>query len=455
MPGFDVVVVGAGVTGLVSAKKLTEQGLKVLLLEARKRVGGRVVAKETHSSDGSSFLFDHGASWIHGITDNPVWEEVKGLGIKTVEHTVGSFQAGGRPIQYFGETGKPLPLSETEKFAENVAQFDNLLEQTISGIPYRSDSSYGDAVSMTVRALDGGIFSETDISRIRYFMSHRTEEQYGAALNALDAHGLDDDQVDGDEVVFPGGFDQLPKALSKELDIVFQARVRTIKTHSNSAEIIYEDLKNPGSTLSVSSKQVVVTVPVGVLKSRDFVFDPPLPKPHLEALEYLEMNAFEKIFLTFSERFWGENLYAIRQHGHAGKWWHSWYDVTSLNGIPTLLTFAAGPAAKAINGWSNERISESVMAQLKRLYGNKIPNPKTITVTDWQNDDYSRGSYAFMRPGSSPEDHDFLATPINGNLHLAGETTWTDDPATVTAAYMSGLRAVENVINSIGENLGK
>jgi hypothetical protein len=50
-----------------------------------------------------------------------------------------------------------------------------------------------------------------------------------------------------------------------------------------------------------------------------------------------------------------------------------------------------------------------------------------------------------MTVGSTTDDHDGLATPVGGVLHLAGEATWTDDPATVTAALCSGHRAAERV----------
>jgi hypothetical protein len=51
-----------------------------------------------------------------------------------------------------------------------------------------------------------------------------------------------------------------------------------------------------------------------------------------------------------------------------------------------------------------------------------------------------------MTVGSVTEDHDVLATPIGGVLHIAGEATWTDDPATVPAAMYSGHRAACNVL---------
>ncbi|WP_022906184.1 flavin monoamine oxidase family protein, partial [Curtobacterium sp. B18] len=172
---------------------------------------------------------------------------------------------------------------------------------------------------------------------------------------------------------------------------------------------------------TVHADVVVVTVPVGVLQAGDLVLEPPLPGRHREALGRLRMNAFEKVVLRFPERFWDEDVYAIRQLGPAGHRWHSWYDLTRLDGVPTLLTFAAGPAARAIRGWSTEQVADSVLEQLRRLYGDAVGTPTSVLVTAWQDDPFARGSYAHMLPGSTTDDHDDLATPIAGRVHLAGE----------------------------------
>ena len=158
------------------------------------------------------------------------------------------------------------------------------------------------------------------------------------------------------------------------------------------------------------------------------------------------MNAFEKVFLRFPATFWDDGVYAIRQQGAESRWWHSWYDLTALHDAPTLLTFAAGPAAEGTRDWSEAQIVESVLAQLRRLYGDRVERPTLLHDTHWQDDPYARGSYAYMAVGSTTADHDDLATPIGGVLHLAGEATWTDDPATVPAALLSGHRAAENLL---------
>ena len=189
-----------------------------------------------------------------------------------------------------------------------------------------------------------------------------------------------------------------------------------------------------------------MTVPIGVLRGGGIAFDPPLPDPVSGAIARFEMNAFEKVFLRFPTRFWDADVYAIRRQGPAAAWWHSWYDLTAAHGEPTLLTFAAGTCAQETRTWSDEQVAASVLASLRELYGDAVPEPVHIRRTAWQDDPWSRGSYAYLPIGSADEDHDRIADPVDEVLHLAGEATWGEDPATVTAAMRSGHRAAERIL---------
>ena len=113
--------------------------------------------------------------------------------------------------------------------------------------------------------------------------------------------------------------------------------------------------------------------------------------------------------------------------------------------MPTLLTFAAGPAARASAAGATSRWPRR-SRQLRRLYGPEVPDPVGAHVTAWQDDPFARGSYAYMTPGSRTRTTTTSPSPSAGLLHLAGEATWTDDPATVTAAFRSGERAAGAVI---------
>jgi monoamine oxidase len=427
---WDAVIVGAGIAGLTAARLLAAQGQRVIVFEARDRVGGRVF---TERVDGTT---DMGASWIHGINNSPLAEVARGFGMQMREFTVGSYQVGGRPIAYYGPSAQRLSDRAVAEFQADLRAADRRLVQTIAeSIP---GSSYSDVVEAAL-ADQGWDADRTE--RVREFLRHRSEEQYGAWIEDLDAHGLDDDCVDGDEVVFPAGYDELATHLSDGLDVRLDHTVTRIQWSRDGVTITT-------AQGNFTANSAVVTVPIGVLKSGALVIEPALPEINAGALRGLEMNAFEKVFLRFDTKFWDDNVYVIRRQGEAAAWWHSWYDLTALGSEPTLLTFAAGPAARGIRNWSDERVVDSVLASLREIYGDAVGVPSRVTISHWQDDPFTRGSYSYMTVGSATKDHDLIATPIGGVLHLAGEATWTDDPATVTAALLSGHRAAENILGS-------
>jgi len=432
---FDTVVVGAGISGLTAAGLLARAGQRVVVLEARDRVGGRVWSERA-----GGLVTDLGASWIHGVEGNPLADAVRAFGMRTVEFTVGSFQAGGRPIAYYGPDGIRLGREETRRFIADVAAVDRRLVRVVADAP--PGSSYADVAEAAVAAeADAENWDEDRAERVIEYLHHRSEEQYGADAAVLDAHGLDDDAVDGDEVVFPDGYARLAEGIAEDLDVRLGRTVERVDWTGASGVLV----ETAGGVFAAD--RAVVTVPVGVLKSGALDIDPPLPEHISGALSGLEMNDFEKVFLCFPEKFWDGDVYAIRRQGDRAKWWHSWYDLTRLHGSPTLLTFAAGACAREIRDWSDERIAASVLEALGDIYGDALLPPSAVRVTRWRDDPYARGSYAYMTVGSHPADHDALAAPIGGGaLHLAGEASWTEDPATVTAALRSGHRAAENVL---------
>lgn len=437
----DVIVVGAGVAGLTAARLLQDAGLRVIVLEARDRIGGRV-----HTLREGGRVTDLGASWIHGIAGSPVFEAAQAFGMPMTEFTVGSFQVDGRPIAYFGPDAAPLTDAQATSFAADVHAVDEVLAGVIERL--EPGVSYNQAAERAIAAVASSDEWISDrAERVREFLHHRSEEQYGVDASLLDAHGLDDDETIGDEVVFASGYDVLATALAAghervhdPLDVRLEHTVTRVHWAADTG------VRVATAEAEFTAAQAIVTVSVGVLQSGELEITPPLAAPVAQALSRLSMNAFEKVFLRFEHRFWGGNVYALRRQGPAAKWWHSWYDLTEVHGEPTLLTFAAGTCAQATRDWSDDEIAASVLASLHEIYGDAVPKPTSVHVTRWQDDPFSRGSYAYMTVGSRTADHDELAEPVGGVLHLAGEATWQDDPATVTAALCSGHRAAERVL---------
>ena len=430
MDTVDTIVVGAGISGLAAARLLDRHGHRVVVLEARDRVGGRVF---TDRSEGH--VTDRGASWIHGIDDSPVAEAARAFGMPMVEFTVGGYQPDSRPLTYFDTEGHRLAPEAVRRYADDIRALNAALVDVIAEAA--DDATYAEVVERALTAQD---WDAERAERVREYNDRRAQEQYGIGMAGLGAHGLDDDTVNGDEVVFPRGYDELATRFAEGLDVRLEHVVSRVRWSADGAEVETDHGTFRG-------RHVVVTVPVGVLQAGELEIEPALPAAHARALGLLRMNAFEKVVLRFAERFWEPDVYGIRQLGDEGQWWHSWYDLGRLHDEPALLTFAAGPAALATRAWSDDEIVASTLAQLRRLYGDAVPEPESAVVTRWQDDPFSHGSYAYMLPGSVGADHDDLAEPVGGGvLHVAGEATWGDDPATVPGAMLSGHRAAQNVL---------
>ncbi|MGW3449642.1 flavin monoamine oxidase family protein [Streptomyces sp. NPDC001076] len=247
--------------------------------------------------------------------------------------------------------------------------------------------------------------------------------------------------MDGDEVIFPSGYEVLPRALAEGLDVRLGTAVTAV---TRSATGVRVDAENE----SFDGAQVVVTVPLGVLKTGTIEFTPALPDAVAEPITRLGMGVFNKVFLQFPERFWQSDVYAIRQHGRAGVPWHSWYDVSVVSGEPMLLTFAGGDWGRQIERMSDEDVVSSALGSLRRIYGDSVPDPVAHWITRWGADPLALGSYSYVAVGSSHADHDAMAGPVDGVLHFAGEATCGHEPATVHGALYSGHRAAERVLGS-------
>ncbi len=418
----DVLVLGAGIAGLAAARTLTDKGLSVIVLEARNRVGGRMW---TDSSLG--LPLDLGASWIHGVSGNPITKLAKQFGVKTVPTDDENGIA-------FAADGSALPDDE---FTRMEALFEDIYEEVAAmQEDTDEDMSLQQAFDQVITSRN---LSEADLRRLNYYAYLATALEYGADMKDLSLWEWDqDEEFGGDEVIFPGGYNQITDGLAKGLDIRLGTVVKTVRYGSDGVEV------ETSVGLFVADK-AVVTFPLGVLKQASVKFELPLPESKQVAIDRLGMGILNKVYLKFSEIFWDEDVQAISYIGEELGEWNDWLSFVPFTGEPVLMAFHGGDKGFALEDLSDDEIRAGAMQTLRVMFGDDIPEPDGMLVTRWGKDPFAFGAYSHIPPFASGADYDALFAPVDDVLYFAGEATSREYPSTVHGAYLSGVAAAEEI----------
>lgn len=418
-----IVVVGAGMAGLAAARALQANGFKVVMLEGRDRIGGRVW---TDHSWPDAHL-DLGASWIHGINGNPITDLAKEFEVETLPTDYDS-------MALYDSDGRQLTQAEQREIEEQFQQIFGVVEEQAEALD--DDISIEQAVNAALAAVT---LDTRGVRRLDYALNTVVEHEYAADISEMSLLSFgQDEEFDGGDVLFPGGYDQLVKALAEGLDIRLNQKVE---------QITYND---EGVTVTTSqgefeADRVVVTLPLGVLQQGAVEFSPPLPADKREAIDNLGMGLLNKVYLRFDEPFWPEDVdllgYIPEQKGA----WAEWLNIYKYTGQPILLAFNAAHYGRQLEPLPDDQIIAAAMATLRRMFGQSIPNPSAWLITRWASDPFAGGSYSFLPVGAGGDDYDTLAEPVAGRLFFAGEATHRDYPSTVHGAFLSGLREAERI----------
>jgi monoamine oxidase len=416
----DVIVIGAGVAGLSAAHDLAAGGRKVVVLEARDRIGGRLWTNRSWKG----MNLDMGASWIHGAKGNPVTDIAKQLSLETKMTTWENVKL------YESESGA-LPASETEHAAKVLKRVVRAGDDAEPG----ANATVREVADRAARDLE---LSEHDRLDLEFELTAEVEQDFACDASDLAWSGLEEGKGDrGDDFLFPGGYDGILGAFTPGLDVRLGHVV---------SRIVHDDagVRVETSRGNFHAQRALVTLPLGVLKSGNVRFDPPLAGEKAHAVDAMAMGVLDKIYLRFPEIFWPNDAEIFGRVAKGGDF-ITWINIAYYTKAPVLMAFHAGSAALRIEAMTDDEIVAHAVDHLKAMFGADVKSPEAVLVTRWAQDPFALGSYSHIAKGSTPKDRAALAEPIGDRLFFAGEATERDYPATIRGALESGRREAKRI----------
>lgn len=261
--------------------------------------------------------------------------------------------------------------------------------------------------------------------------------------------------------------------------IELESKVTAINYDSFPIEVTYEGTEGVSTS---KAKNVIVTVPVGVLKAGTIEFTPDLD----DGADYLGKGTDEyatkkyaldhigpgKILhcalywenMTASEIFWPTDKSFIQHNApkpSAQGRFTQWINFYMFNGnVPILMGTVNGNHVDSMMNMTDEEVATEAVEKLRSVYGDEnVPNPSNFLVKNWLNDENIRGAYSYTKPGNYFPRYYLKRSlpglrPPNNILNFAGEATSEDQAGTVHGAVQEGKRAARGAISNLIYNPG-
>ncbi len=391
---FDTLIIGAGVAGLTAARELRAKGQKVLILEARERIGGRVETDTTTFSK----PFDVGAHWLH--QDEP----------------------GQNPLARWAEKNGIVHLPETSQQQTWPEGQGSALKAQMKKQEELWLDSQGDRPLSELPSVKGRWASEA-----RHQLSALS---LGVELQQASSQDFRSMVGESADRTVPAGMAAIVDKLAEGSEVRLNAPVSAVEWGSKGCWVT-----TPQGRLEAD--RVLVTLPVGVLKKGKVAFAPALPEWKQKAISHLDMGNLKKVALEFapgslakaqSDSFLqieGEkSLFCLRPEG-----------------TDMVVALAGGP-------FSAQFTTREAVAQLDKVYGPGLADKLVASrETNWERDPWAEGSYSAARPGHY-QARAQLAKPVEDRLYFAGEACHKEWATTVAGAYLSGQQAARQILEA-------
>ena len=442
MKQLDAIVIGAGAAGLAAARALSDGGRGAVILEARPRIGGRILT--IHDREWPLPL-ELGAEFLHGEAE----------AARTIATRAGLAVVEMNDEHAWAEDGRLRPIGDV------WARLGRILGR------------------IDTRTRD--VSFATFLSRRRVPAPTRTmgrlfvEGYYAGHLDRISAHSLASGAPDPEDPQrqyrladgYSGILEWLRSGLDGErVELRTGCIVEEVRWRRGQVEVAYRTAAG-SRTHGIRAPRAVITLPLGVLKARDgdlgaVRFDP-VPKVLQAARERLEMGQVVKVVLRFREPFWDDPEFFRRRaapavnvtridflHDHTGEfptWWlaRPWQ-------APVMTAWTGGPRAEALADLDDTALVDRALDGLSRML--QMPRARIDGLVeswrthDWRRDPFSRGAYSYVGVGGMPAQR-ALGRPVEGTLFFAGETTEAEEMGTVSGAVASGQRAARRILKSL------
>lgn len=440
----DAIVIGGGAAGLAAARTLVDAGARVILLEARDRIGGRI---HTVRDDRLPLPIELGAEFIHGPAPETI-EIAHEAGLITYEVLGERWRAGGGRMQRVDDYWKRIDLV--------MRKLDPDLEPDRSFQHFLDDRPGG-----------------RRLARERTMAAEFIQGFHAADLRRVSARGLASGGSPGEDseerrmARILDGYHRVPEWIARGLEDVIRTEsvVDRIAWNRGMVQVSVTGTARR-RPYTLTARAALVALPLGVLQeppsAPGAVAIDPDPAAFRRALGTIASGAVLRIVLAFRERFWTERplrgvpedetlgcLHFLHTH-HAPipVWWTS-FPVRS----PMLTGWLGGPRAWSLVRSGREAILDTAIDTLARHLAMKQRTVAGLVtgfwMHDWLDDPYSRGAYSYPLVGGS-EAAKILARPVQGTLFFAGEAMDSEmRSGTVHGAIGSGRRSAKAALRAL------